>query len=560
MSLAVGWLFEVVVLRAYSAVRSVLFVERNMDDLANDGPGTSSGWQRTFEALTNYHNEAFQLLDEAEALDRRNESAAAQAKYSECLTVMDRALSLPIIRPPNPNLSWERAGIMIQKLQKSKEEIKTKAEALQGKAASLPSPSQPPSYEEVMALDTSKSNDKEAAGMSSGAEAGLEVAGAAPALLTYKQLGEALHTLKVNEAAGDAEVIFAYDNVRLYFISPDGSVSSSSEPERMIIVHFSEEIPDRPPAYLQVGSWIYPLVPGVSPCFRTSFRAFILPDIHSDVEGSAVGLMLPEDADESVFELLEIILDGITLQLEPEERSAGRLRREVGLAHSVVRGARWVSSRLVSGAERAGDLMNRGTPKLLQHIEQEQPKEFSPNVTKGFEVAKNVSGKAVQVTGFIAGKVGLATTALGRFLAPHIQQQGTRLLTNTFKMDETAAKDKMDNILEATAGAVEAFGTVYGALDQSAHILAGSLATNTVSLVKHKYGAQAGQVAGNTFDTVGNVFVAGHAMKRLNPKYFAKSAVKAAGKAVIEDQRKHLLEDSNTSSFAKPGPNLEKSD
>lgn len=43
----------------------------------------------------------------------------------------------------------------------------------------------------------------------------------------------------MGEAAGDAEVIFAYDNVRLYFISPDGSVSSSSEPERMIIVHFS---------------------------------------------------------------------------------------------------------------------------------------------------------------------------------------------------------------------------------------------------------------------------------------------------------------------------------
>lgn len=64
-------------------------------------------------------------------------------------------------------------------------------------------------------------------------------------------------------------------------------------------------------------------------------------------------------------------------------------------------GARWVSSRLISGAERAGDLMNRSTPRILQHIEKEQPKEFSPNVAKGFEVAKNVSGKAVQVTGFI---------------------------------------------------------------------------------------------------------------------------------------------------------------
>ena len=85
-----------------------------------------------------------------------------------------------------------------------------------------------------------------------------------------------------------------------------------------------------------------------------------------------------------------------------------------------------------------------------------------------------------------AGKVGTATSALGRFLAPHIQKQGTRLLTSTFKMGETEAKQQMDNILEATAGAVEAFGTVYGALDQSAHILAGSLASNTVTIVKHK--------------------------------------------------------------------------
>ncbi len=66
-----------------------------------------------------------------------------------------------------------------------------------------------------------------------------------------------------------------------------------------------------------------------------------------------------------------------------------------------------------------------------------------------------------------------------------------------------------------------------------------------------RYGAQAGQVAGNTFDTVGNVFVASHAIKRLNPKYIAKTAVKEAGKAVIDDQRKHLLEDPSTSLISK---------
>jgi hypothetical protein len=38
-------------------------------------------------------------------------------------------------------------------------------------------------------------------------------------------------------------------------------------------------------AFLQVGSWIYPLVPGVSPCYRTEHNIFVLPDVHSTIEG-----------------------------------------------------------------------------------------------------------------------------------------------------------------------------------------------------------------------------------------------------------------------------------
>lgn len=550
MSLAVGWLIESLVLRLYSAVCDVL----SFESMRSGGPGSAEGWKETFETLKKSNDDVDELYEEAASLEEKKQPEEALAKYSKCLATIERALLLPVIAPPIPNLSWERAEVILQKLTKDQEEVKTKIAALRASCASTSSNPSPPSYDEAMGLNNDA--DANAAGTGGGV-----VARAAPALRTYRELGEALNTLKVDQIDGDAEVIFAYDSVRLYFISPDGTVSSSSEPEKMCIVQYTDDtVENRPPAYLQVGSWIYPLVPGVSPCFRTTSRAFILPDIHSEIEGSAVGLVFPEDADESVFEVLEIILDGIldgiTVQLE-ETKGLLRSRREVGLAHSVVRGARWMSSRLIIGAERAGDLMNRGTPKLLQHIDQEQPKEFSPNVAKSFEVAKNVSGTAVQVTGYIAGKVGLATSALGRFLAPHIQKQGTRLLTNTFKMDESEAKNKMDNILEATAGAVEAFGTVYGALDQSAHILAGSLACNTVTIVKHKYGAQAGQVAGNTFDTVGNVFVASHALKRLNPKYVAKSAVKAAGKAVIEDQRQHLREDANISFIAKEASHSE---
>lgn len=38
--------------------------------------------------------------------------------------------------------------------------------------------------------------------------------------------------------------------------------------------------------FLQVGEWVYPLVPGVSPCYRTDYGAFILPDLQADVPGN----------------------------------------------------------------------------------------------------------------------------------------------------------------------------------------------------------------------------------------------------------------------------------
>lgn len=85
-----------------------------------------------------------------------------------------------------------------------------------------------------------------------------------------------------------------------------------------------------------------------------------------------------------------------------------------------------------------------------------------------------------------AGKVGSATMALGRFLAPHVQTQGTRLLSSLSGLSEAEASSRVGGALEVTAGAVQGVGTVYSALENSASILATSLANNTVQIVEHK--------------------------------------------------------------------------
>lgn len=86
----------------------------------------------------------------------------------------------------------------------------------------------------------------------------------------------------------------------------------------------------------------------------------------------------------------------------------------------------------------------------------------------------------------IADKVGYATQALGRYLAPHIQTQGTRLLSSGFNLSAEEASLKMTGILTVAAGAVEGFSTVYSGLETSASILGQSLSNNTVNIVQHK--------------------------------------------------------------------------
>nr|CAD7430632.1 unnamed protein product [Timema monikensis] len=368
-------------------------------------------------------------------------------------------------------------------------------------------------------------------------------------LYTYEELGAALQHLKVETNAETAQILYSHDNVRVYFISPDGSVTATSEPDTLKIVQLNDA-GEKTRAYLELGNWIYPLVPDVSPCFRTEYGAFILPDVHSTVEGSAVGIILPEDADASVYDLLDDILHGIATRVPTGEAvmaRAGRWKRSGQFSHSIsqglVKGAHYISHGLVKGAVKAGDLMNYGTPRLIQRLTPDpNPTQVSPRVTQGIQVAKNVTGHVVQVTGFLASAIGTATMSLGRFLAPHIQRHGTRLLSSTWNMSESEASEKVDGVFEVAAGAVEGFSTVYEGLECSAAILASNLSNNTVKIVEHKYGHPMAEATGETLLTVGNIFTAAHNVKYFTPKGFVKITAKETGKAIVEDYRASLRE------------------
>lgn len=65
-------------------------------------------------------------------------------------------------------------------------------------------------------------------------------------------------------------------------------------------------------------------------------------------------------------------------------------------------GAYYIQQGLIKGAEKAGDLMNYGAPKIMNHVRPaHEPKPIPTKVQKGFAIAQDVTHTAANVTGFV---------------------------------------------------------------------------------------------------------------------------------------------------------------
>lgn len=117
--------------------------------------------------------------------------------------------------PDNPDITWEKACSMIQKIKKTRAEVLLRINSIQSTSTfenDIPEES-PPSYEEAI----SSSEDE--------------------VPRTYKDLATALNDLTVdpNRRRVMEDIIYSYEGVRLYFISPNGEVLSTQEPQPLRI-------------------------------------------------------------------------------------------------------------------------------------------------------------------------------------------------------------------------------------------------------------------------------------------------------------------------------------
>ncbi|KFP85988.1 Spartin, partial [Apaloderma vittatum] len=108
------------------------------------------------------------------------------------------------------------------------------------------------------------------------------------------------------------ELILIPQGVQIFFVTPDGQVSAPSYPGYLRIVKFldtdSEAAQNRPPAFLQVCDWLYPLMCNQSPVLCCNTGVYMFPDTMSQMPGSYVGVVLSSELPAADRELFEDLL------------------------------------------------------------------------------------------------------------------------------------------------------------------------------------------------------------------------------------------------------------
>merc|ERR1712154_308076 len=93
----------------------------------------------------------------------------------------------------------------------------------------------------------------------------------------------------------------------------------------------------------------------------------------------------------------------------------------------------------------------------------------------------------------------------------------------------------MAYLVDAARGGLIGYGTVYNGLENSAKVLGNNVKDNSVKIVNHKYGGEAGQVFGEACTAAGNAAMTYMNVQSLGVKGLVKKTAKDTGKKVVKN-------------------------
>lgn len=407
------------------------------------------------EELEKLSEVSLSFIKEALTLEENGHEKEALLHYEEGLRLLDRALAIP----PEENMSdseCHKSAMKKTQMSRTRQQIIFRIHELRTKY-NLP-PSDPDPDELIKCLNPEK----------------------------FEKSDESQDETLVPYLPSDAEILFTIaGKVQVFYINAEGKVSAPCYPSSLFIFKFKSE---DSAAFLKVGEWVYPLVPGKSPILRSNEGAYMFPDLDENIIGNAIGLILPDDILDVEKADFEAILSALTAAPSNELKEYDEcLEYSSQVSAGLIKGAEVVGRGMVKGAIKSSEWMYIGAEKLKDKINPEnQPKEVDPRLKKSLGAARWISGYTVKASGFLVSKAGAASVALGRFLAPHVKNQSAKALSYIIEQSDEKSQKQLDIASELASGTLTALSTVYSALENSSRILATNIANNTVQVVSHK--------------------------------------------------------------------------
>jgi len=334
------------------------------------------------------------------------------------------------------------------------------------------------------------------------------------------------------EPQNAAELLRLENSVQIFFVTSDGRVSTFSAPETLRIFQFSQDQADSTSTFLQVGGWTHPLIPGASPCLQAENGALMFPDIYSDLPDCSVGLVLMDGISEEIrSDLVNLLAQHTALKsqtlLPPDQRLGS-------IGSAIVKGAEYLAQGIEIGAEKAGDLIEYVTDKSQKKLSKAEEDAKIGSLTKGsISAAKSATTATVKVSGYVANRVGKLTKSMAGYLAAKAEKPISGVVSTTKGGDKK--QGTMAYLIDAARGGLIAYGTVYTGLESSAKVLGKNIKDNSVKVVSHKYGGDAGHAFGDACTAAGNAAMTYMNLQSLGVKGLVKKTAKETGKTVAKN-------------------------
>ena len=236
--------------------------------------------EEILERLKTCHDEAYLYVEQALCCDEHGQRGQALSLYKKGLESVNKAKQYAITVPNivKSGSKWEATQTKLTKLEKTKLQIEYRIQEL-GK-------------------DVNETSQEGSSAMQTGASRSDDL----PPTYDVAISNSALDSIMEEAEEGNANLDFERadellkipDGVQMFYISPQGMVSAPSYPSSLSIFKFTQEEASssndsqrKPPAFLRVGNWVYPLSQGVSPALQAESGAYVFPDLERG-EGESI--------------------------------------------------------------------------------------------------------------------------------------------------------------------------------------------------------------------------------------------------------------------------------